>query len=234
MIPSSSFLGNAGCDYDRRVEASFVAVGALLPRGRRTTIFRKEEEGGGGGGDEAGRGGSFDLMGGEGGNVEMEPLNRIFQRAVVLQRMGDRGGCLAEYERFLNVAETYDVDPSLYAEVRSNMGAVYAMESGDLANDERKRGESRRMAKHSFGEAVKYRPGLGSAWVNLALLILSEGKEIDGYDHDGRMGVTNALVEARQCCVRAMGMDNDDERSRSLANKLIGDIDTMLRQQSRE
>jgi hypothetical protein len=178
----------------------------------------------------------------------VEPLNRIFQRAVILQRMGERAGCLAEYERFLTVARTNDVDPSLYAEVHANMGAVYAMEcrSGrsdvDVADDDertRRKADMRSRAKHSLGEAVKYRPGLGSAWVNLALVVLSEGKEIeldgneDGTSTDGGMDgrVRNALIDARNCCIRALGMDNDDERSRSLANKLIGDIDAMMRQQ---
>jgi hypothetical protein len=186
-------------------------------------------------------------FGGDGKEGEVEPLNRIFQRAVILQRMGERMGCLVEYERFLQVARTNDVDPSLYAEVHANMGAVYAVECKgglgdvDLADDDelgRRRAEMRSRAKHSLGEAVKYRPGLGSAWVNLALVILSEGKEIefDGNDDgpsDGGMNgrVKNALVEARNCCVRALGMDNEDERSRSLANKLIGDIDAMMRRQ---
>jgi hypothetical protein len=42
------------------------------------------------------------------------PLNQIFQKAVVLQRSGDRSGALREYEQFLRVAKSHDVDPSLY------------------------------------------------------------------------------------------------------------------------
>jgi hypothetical protein len=42
--------------------------------------------------------------------------------------------------------------------------------------------------------------------------------------------VGNVLHEARSCCVRALGMDNEDERSRALANKLVGDIDGMIKQ----
>ena len=42
------------------------------------------------------------------------PLNQIFQKAVVLQRSGDRSGSLEEYYRFLKVAEYHDVDPTLY------------------------------------------------------------------------------------------------------------------------
>jgi len=58
--------------------------------------------------------------------IEDVPLNQIFQKAVVLQRMGDRTGCLAEYERFITVAKSNDVDPCLYAEVYANIGAIYA------------------------------------------------------------------------------------------------------------
>ena len=210
--------------------------------------------------DDDGTGGGFDIGGAE-MEVEEEPLNRIFQRGVVLQRMGDRAGCLREYERFLGVAEYHDVDPSLYAEVHANVGAMYAMEvrhTTDATTDVGgRRAELRRKARDSLSEAVRCRPGLGSAWVNLALLTLSEGREMttttststsaaaaggndDNDDDDddeerplGAGGVERCLKEARQCCERAMGMDNDDERSRALANKLIGDIDAMMKQRPR-
>ena len=42
------------------------------------------------------------------------PLNQIFQKAVVLQRSGDRSGALREYKQFVKVANSQDVDPSLY------------------------------------------------------------------------------------------------------------------------
>ena len=42
------------------------------------------------------------------------PLNQIFRKAVVLQRSGDRSGAIREYEHFLKVAKSYEVDPSLY------------------------------------------------------------------------------------------------------------------------
>lgn len=87
----------------------------------------------------------------------------------------------------------------------------------------------RLQAKESFQLAVKYRPSLGSSWVNLALLVLAEGKEF-GNSLTEQTQVMHSLKEARQCCERALGMDNEDERSRSLANKLIGDIDSMIRQ----
>lgn len=47
-------------------------------------------------------------------SMEEVPLNQIFQKAVVLQRSGDRDGALREYTQFLKVAESHDVDPSLY------------------------------------------------------------------------------------------------------------------------
>jgi len=180
-----------------------------------------------------------------------EPLDRIFWRAVVLQRMGDRSGCLREYEKFLSMARMHDVDPTLYTEVHANVGAIYAMRAGgrkdridvattsaeDYDDDEKEEeellegAELRTRAKESFGMAVRYRPDLGSAWVNLALVILSEERELGV--NDG-IAMKKCLAEARQCCERALGMDNDDERSRALAMRLIGDIDTMTRQLKRK
>ena len=145
-------------------------------------------------------------------------------RHIVLQRTGvDRAGALKAYTHFLQVAELHEVEPHLYAEVFANMGALYAMEAKDT--NARTRKELRDKAKSSFRKAVEYRPGLGSAWVNLALIIMADGKEsVDA------LAVENVLEEARSCCERALGLDNDDERSRSLANKLIGDIDIMMKQ----
>lgn len=157
-------------------------------------------------------------------SMEEIPLNQIFQKAVVLQRMGDRNGALQEYNHFLKVAETHDVDPSLYAEVYANTAAIYAMQGKGDDNDGK---EMRAKAIEAFQQALKYRPSLGSAWVNLALLQLAEGKELGANEQDKVKGV---LKEARSCCERALGLDNDDERSRALANKLIGDIVQMLKQ----
>eukprot|EP00578_Thalassiosira_sp_NH16_P024841 CAMPEP_0181100954 /NCGR_PEP_ID=MMETSP1071-20121207/13482_1 /TAXON_ID=35127 /ORGANISM="Thalassiosira sp., Strain NH16" /LENGTH=165 /DNA_ID=CAMNT_0023183745 /DNA_START=394 /DNA_END=888 /DNA_ORIENTATION=- len=157
--------------------------------------------------------------------MEEVPLAQIFQKAVVLQRSGDRDGALREYEQFLKVATVHDVDPSLYSEVHANMGAIYAMQGkgGGTDIDNELKSELRIKAKEAFKEAVNYRPSLGSAWVNLALLLLAEGKEM-GISLSEQSKVKNALSEARQCCERALGLDNDDERSRALANKLVGDI----------
>jgi tetratricopeptide (TPR) repeat protein len=156
-------------------------------------------------------------------SMEEVPLNQIFQKAVVLQRMGDRTGALREYNHFLQVAETHDVDPALFAEVYANTAAIYAMQGKGAADSK----EMRVKAKEAFQQALKYRPGLGSAWVNLALLQLADGKELGANEQEK---VKSVLKEARSCCERALGLDNDDERSRSLANKLIGGIDTMLKQ----
>lgn len=172
-------------------------------------------------------------------SIEEMPLNQIFQKGVVLQRCGDRVGALREYNHFLQVAETHNVDRALYAEVYANMAAIYAMQgkndsggsaavnnANNMQVDSNKQ-DMRVKAKEAFQQAVKYRPSLGSAWVNLALLQLAEGKELGTDDQEK---VKSVLKEARQCCERALGLDNDDERSRSLANKLIGDIDSMMKQ----
>ncbi|KAL9187061.1 hypothetical protein ACHAXT_010781 [Thalassiosira profunda] len=158
--------------------------------------------------------------------MEEVPLARIFQKAVVLQRSGNRQGALEQYEQFLKVAISHEVDPSLYAEVYANVGALYAMQGkGSVGQDQKS--ELRQKAKDAFSEAVRYRPSLGSAWVNIALLTLAEGKDL-GNGEPAK--VQDALKEARQCCERALGMDNDDEQSRALANKLIADVDNMMKQ----
>ena len=108
------------------------------------------------------------------------------------------------------------------------MGAIYAMQGKGDTNDETKN-NSRTKAKEAFKEAVKYRPSLGSAWCNLALLTMAEGKDM-GNSISDQSKVLDILKEARQCCERALGIDNDDEKSRALANKLVGDIDSMMRQ----
>lgn len=161
-------------------------------------------------------------------SMEEVPLSQIFQKAVILQRSGDRSGALTEYQQFLKVAESHDVDPMLYSEVYANMGAIYAMQGKGTINNELKT-ELRISAMGALKEAVNYRPSLGSAWVNLALLTLAEGKEL-GNSPSEQSKVENALKEARQCCERALGMDNDDEQSRALANKLVVDIDSMMKQ----
>jgi tetratricopeptide (TPR) repeat protein len=156
------------------------------------------------------------------------PLSQIFQRAMVLQRSGVRDDALKAYEEFLQVAELHDVDLSLYAEVHSNMGAIFAMQ-GKNCDTKAEKHELRQKAKTSFQKAVEYRPGLGTAWVNLALLLLAEGKDNSGYDISA---VEKVLKEARSCCERALGMENEDKKSWQLANKLMGDIDAMMKQNS--
>ena len=115
------------------------------------------------------------------------------------------------------------------AEVHANMGAIFAMQGKGSEISTHLKTKFRSQAKESFQMAVQFRPSLGSAWVNLALLVLAEGKEL-GNSIGERAQVLYSLKEARQCCERALGMDNEDEQSRSLANKLIGDIDSMIRQ----
>ena len=157
------------------------------------------------------------------GPMEDYPLNEMFQKAVVLQRSGDREGALAEYTRFLRVAISNDVDPELFAEVYANVGAIYAMQSKGEA-DKEARANLREQAKDAFQEAVKYRPSLGSAWCNLALLLLAEGKDMGG-DADP----SSVIKEARSCCERALAIDNDVEQSRELAYRLIRDIDNLTK-----
>mmetsp|Transcript_38423 Transcript_38423/g.91987 ORF Transcript_38423/g.91987 Transcript_38423/m.91987 type:complete len:218 (-) Transcript_38423:42-695(-) len=154
---------------------------------------------------------------------EEQPLNQIFQKAVVLQRSGDREGALDEYTRFLRVAISNDVDPELFAEVYANVGAIYAMQSKGEA-DKGARAKLRDRAKSAFQEAVRHRPSLGSAWCNLALLLLAEGKDMGGHADP-----SSIIKEARSCCERALAIDNDVEQSRELAYRLIRDIDNLTK-----
>lgn len=67
------------------------------------------------------------------GRFSMEdiPLNQIFQKAVVLQRSGDRDGSLREYEQFLKVATSHDVDPSLYVSCLLSFASMYVLAPSD-------------------------------------------------------------------------------------------------------
>ncbi len=140
-----------------------------------------------------------------------EPLSARFQRAVVLQRAGDHTSALKEYETFVKAAEQCEISPSTYAEVRVNMGAIYA------------KLRRREEARESFEIALKYRD-IGSAHVNLALLILAEGQQ----STDPRVGI-RALNEAKEHCETAVEL-NDDVHSVNGATRLLGDIEKMLSQ----
>jgi len=58
------------------------------------------------------------------------------------------------------------------------------------------------------------------------LLLLAEGRDIPDRA-EAKRRTESALTEARQCCARALGLDNEDEQSRALAHKLICDIDAI-------
>lgn len=141
--------------------------------------------------------------------VDDESLSSIFQRAVVLQRAGDHISALREYQTFIKAAESCEVSTELYAEVHVNMGAIYIKSENNLK------------AKESFNTALKYRE-IGSAYVNLALLTLSEGRRsqnpIDGI---------KALREADIFCQRALDL-KEDPRTSETATMLSRNIQQML------
>jgi len=140
-----------------------------------------------------------------------EPLSARFRRAVVLQRAGEYNSALKEYEIFVKAAEQCEISPSTYSEVRVNMGAIYT------------KLKRREEARKNFKIALQYRE-IGSAHVNLALLVLAEGQQ----SSDPRVGI-RALKEAEEHCRKAVEL-NDDVHSVNGATRLLGDIKKMLSQ----
>eukprot|EP00591_Stephanopyxis_turris_P000520 CAMPEP_0195527700 /NCGR_PEP_ID=MMETSP0794_2-20130614/29570_1 /TAXON_ID=515487 /ORGANISM="Stephanopyxis turris, Strain CCMP 815" /LENGTH=198 /DNA_ID=CAMNT_0040658677 /DNA_START=33 /DNA_END=629 /DNA_ORIENTATION=+ len=140
-----------------------------------------------------------------------EPLSVMFQRGVVLQRMGDYESALSEYEMFVEAAKQCDVSPQKYAEVHGNIGAVHMKRRDGVA------------ARRHFEEALRHRE-IGSTHVNLALLTLKEGSTTS----DPSKGF-GALKAAETHCRRAIALD-DDSRSGATATKLLSDIEGMIEQ----
>lgn len=139
-----------------------------------------------------------------------EPLSVIFQRAVVLQRAGSHEEALREYEFFLKAAQQCNVDPFRYAEVYGNMGALYLRQQNYEA------------ARHHLLKALSYRPKLGTAHVNLAVVALQQASMANP-PNSGRQ-----LVEqAQEHCQDALEA-NADPRSVAMAKRLLEDIHRML------
>jgi len=144
-----------------------------------------------------------------------EPLSVTFNRAVVLQRSGDHEAALEKYQFFIRAAEGCDVSPSMYAEVHVNIGAVYAKNNHNLE-----------LAKHHFELAIGYRP-VGTAYVNLALLLLRKGSSI-GAD-DPTIGM-KCLEEAQSYLKSAIDLNDSDRQSKTTAVRLLEDVDVIMRQ----
>ena len=145
-----------------------------------------------------------------------EPLSAKFQRAVVLQRSGDYSSALAEYDTFLKAASQCQIPPEMCAEVHVNRGAIYFRTIKDFS-----------MARTCFKQALEFRE-VGRAYVNLALLTLAEGQEMN----DANEKAVERLQEARGYCLRASSLGNDrgtiDVVTVESAKKILNDIDTML------
>lgn len=140
-----------------------------------------------------------------------EPLSLMFQRAVVLQRAGSHSQALDEYTMFLKAAVQCQVNPSMYAEVYGNMGALYLRQQ-DYAK-----------AREHLRQAITYRPKLGTAHVNLAVVSLQEASSLTDAVQ------ARILVEdAKQHCTTALSC-NADPRSVAMARRLLDDIQRMLR-----
>jgi tetratricopeptide (TPR) repeat protein len=141
-----------------------------------------------------------------------EPLSLLFRRAVALHRAGALDEALSTYELFLKAAQQCNVSPEMYAEIHVNVGAIQL-----------KRGDAR-YAKASFETALSYRSSIGTAHVNLALLILKELSSITDATKALR-----ALQEAKEHCQDAMNV-KDDPQSVAAATKILQDIDRMMSQ----
>ena len=140
-----------------------------------------------------------------------EPLNVLFQRALVLQRAGAIDEALENYQLFCKAAQQCEVDPFQYTEVHVNMGAIY-IKKGDSDS-----------AKDSFNEALKHRQ-IGTAHVNLAVLQLQLASSLIS----PQAGL-ECLQVAKEHCQKAVTL-NDDPRSFETASRLLVDIDRMVNQ----
>ncbi|GFH56854.1 hypothetical protein CTEN210_13330 [Chaetoceros tenuissimus] len=138
-----------------------------------------------------------------------ESLSTRFSRAVILQRSGEYSQALEEYQTFIKAAESLDIETTTYAEVYINMGSTYMK----LSRYEE--------AKECFLKGIEMRE-MGSAYLNLALLVLAQGQQTQ----DRQAGV-DALVEAKGYLMNVVRL-KDDERSLQAALKLMKDINDML------
>lgn len=145
-----------------------------------------------------------------------EPLSVIFQRAVVLQRSGSYVEALDEYELFLKASAQCDVEPSQYAEVYGNMGALFL------------RQRNFEEARHHLQQALIHRPKLGAAHVNLAVVALQQAANMEPsstLEEQGQNGI-KFIEQAEQHCQDALDA-NADPRSVAMAKRLLEDIDRM-------
>jgi len=139
-----------------------------------------------------------------------QSLATVFERALILQRAGNTQEALEQYQLFCKAAAQCKVDPSQYAEVHVNMGAIHLRQNQpDLARDH-------------FGEALQHRQ-LGTAHVNLAVLNLRQATSVATLREEG----LKCLQSAKHHCQKAVAL-KDDPRSVDTAKRLLMDIDKML------
>jgi tetratricopeptide (TPR) repeat protein len=144
-----------------------------------------------------------------------EPLSVMFQRAVVLQRAGSHEDALDEYTLFLKAAKQCQVDPSMYAEVYGNMGALYL------------RKQQYDLAREHLQLALDYRPKLGTAHVNLAVVALQQASATSATTSLEANEAIVLVESAKNHCNNALDC-NTDPRSVAMAQRLLEDIDKML------
>jgi tetratricopeptide (TPR) repeat protein len=144
-----------------------------------------------------------------------EPLSVMFQRAVVLQRAGSHDDALDEYTLFLKAARQCQVDPSMYAEVYGNMGALYL------------RKQQFDSAKEHLQQALEYRPSFGTAHVNLAVVALQQASSMPSPTSEEANHAMELIGSAKKHCNDAIQC-NTDPRSVTMAQQLLHDIDKML------
>lgn len=163
-----------------------------------------------------------------------EPLSFRFQRAVVLQRAGEYTDALQEYQMFVKAAESCNVSPELYAEVHVNMGAIFM------------KWKNWSEARTNFEKALNYREdNMASAHVNLALLILAEGRQQAAMSSSSLSQASSQKEMndiSRQCLKQAWGhceqalssVKQDDDMvhsaTRMTATRIMTDIEAMLKQ----
>lgn len=167
-----------------------------------------------------------------------EPLSLMFQRAVAWQRSGQYNEALAEYQLIVKAAEQCRVDPSLYAEVHVNLGALYL------------RQRNAAQARHHLETALQHRHDMGNVHVNLAVLLLQQlvmtsknmtssnptvgvapAEQQQQQQQKQKQSTLQVLHAAQEHCEQAMRIKDDENgRTHAMASKLLQDIASMKNQ----
>lgn len=130
----------------------------------------------------------------------------MFEEAIKLQNTGNFKDAISIYNSLISTMEDYCVPKKAMSEIYVNLGKISSQQT-DF-----------KTAKKHFEMALKHRPNLGTAHVNLALLALSQGKvtsvSTDSKNVKDKTSVKReSLLVAIKHCRKALKqpIDHDDE-----------------------